>query len=77
MSSDEEKLGCERCRIGANSGTWPPPERIATSADLWAFLHKCELCGTFWMFNVREAHPISEAEAMTEFPEAFATSTGS
>lgn len=57
-----EQSGCAQCTAGAYSGTWPPPERIATLGGGWAFLHRCSFCGTYWEFNVREAHPISETE---------------
>jgi len=66
-----ESAGCMQCIIGANSGTWPPPARIAQSKDGWSFLHLCEICGTYWEFNLREAHPISEAEARAAYPDAF------
>jgi hypothetical protein len=62
---------CEACTIGANSGTWPPPRRIAVYKEGWYFLHLCDICGTYWEFRVREAHPISEAEARRRYPDAF------
>lgn len=71
MSTVSPTGGCEACRRGAYGATWPPPARIAVSKDGWAFLHKCDVCGTFWEFNAREAHPISEAEARRGYPQAF------
>jgi uncharacterized Zn finger protein len=56
-------LGCDECRRGAYSGTWPPPKQIATREDGPSFLHRCEKCGTFWDFTIRFANPITEAEA--------------
>jgi hypothetical protein len=62
--------GCEKCRAGVLSASWPPPSRIACSVDLHAYLHRCDFCGAYWQFNEREAHVIEEAEAITEFPDA-------
>ena len=64
--------GCEKCRQGVLSSQWPPPTRISTHATGWAFLHRCAECDSYWEFNVREAHAISEAEARQSYPEAFA-----
>lgn len=63
--------GCRACRDGAYSGRWPPPERLGTAAGGWSFLHRCEICGSYWVFNVREAHVVAESDARTEFPEIF------
>ena len=78
MDASSEVLGvrcstspCRDCRSGAASATWPQPVRIGQSGDGWAFLHKCDICGTYWEFNVREAHPISEEEARQSFPKVF------
>ena len=75
--SQQALEGCEYCRRGANSATWPPPSRIATSADGWAFLHRCGECGAYWEFNVREAHVIGEAEARQHYPDTLDASGGS
>src|SRR5687767_8456112 len=39
--------GCDACRMGVYSGSWPPPARIAARADGPAFLHRCDVCGTY------------------------------
>jgi len=63
--------GCERCREGAYGGTWPPPARIAVNPEGPAFLHRCEICGTYWDFDLRFADPITEMQARNLYPAAF------
>jgi hypothetical protein len=29
------------------------------------------MCGSYWVFNVREAHVVTESEARSDFPGAF------
>ncbi len=70
--SEEKSGGCEECRRGVYSARWPPPARVAAHASGWSFLHRCEACGAYWEFNVREAHVISEAEARQNYPEVWA-----
>lgn len=63
--------GCEECRKGVLSASGPRPTMIACSEALHSFLHRCGICGSYWIFNEREAHVIEETEARTEFPGAF------
>jgi hypothetical protein len=67
----ETKHGCEECRRGAYSGQWPPPARVATHEDGPTFLHKCEICGAYWHFDLRFATPISEERAKSLYPSFF------
>jgi hypothetical protein len=72
MSSTKElPTGCDACRKGAYSGSWPPPQRIAVREDGPTFLHRCELCGTYWDFDLRFANPVTEEKAKTIYPDYF------
>lgn len=55
--------GCGECRQGVLSSQWPPPKRIGVIGDLHVFVHRCDKCRAYWIFNEREAHVISDAEA--------------
>ena len=70
MSSIEIRGGCAECIKGVYSASWPPPKRVKMS-EYGDALHCCDVCGTYWLFNVREAHPIMEDEARRLFPECF------
>jgi len=63
--------GCEVCRHGVLTATWPQPERVATSIDYHSDLHRCSNCQSWWIFNEREAHVISEDEAKSIFTDYF------
>jgi hypothetical protein len=65
--------GCAVCRQGVLSGRYPPPTCIGIIAEGWAFLYRCEACGSYWIFNLREAHIISAAEARDLCPAPFPT----
>jgi hypothetical protein len=69
--SDWMTKGCEICRRGVLSATWPQPERVASSNEAQAFLHHCVECKSWWQFNQREAHVISETEAKETFHSYF------
>lgn len=62
---------CDAWQKGAYSGTWPPPARIAVHSDGPTFLHRCEICGTYWHFTLRFANPIAEDKARELYPSAF------
>ena len=64
--------GCAQCRAGAGTASWPPPQRIAVNADGPSFLHRCDVCGTFWQFDQRFVGPISEEKARRSYPAHFA-----
>ena len=55
--------GCEACRQGILSGSWPPPRQVAAQPEGPIFLHVCDRCGSWWEVNLREAHVIDAAEA--------------
>jgi hypothetical protein len=71
VNLDRQHQGCDLCERGAYAGTWPPPARIAVIENGPTFLHKCELCGTYWEFTISHAYPITEIEARTRYPDAF------
>jgi hypothetical protein len=48
------------------------PQKLATSTELHAHLHRCNSCGTYWEQGERFPSEISEDEAKRDFPEAFA-----
>ncbi len=56
---------------GGLRGAWPPPRRIAVNGDGPVYLHRCDLCGTFWQFDMRFANPIPEEMARRAFPAHF------
>jgi len=67
-----EAVGCSECKRRVYSGTWPPPGRIAVHPDGPTFLHRCEICQTYWHFTNRLAMPISDNRARELYPSAFA-----
>ncbi len=71
--STTSSLGCEECRRGAYSGTWPPPKRLTVNPSGPTFLHRCEICGVFWDFMLRFATPITEEKARQLYPSVFET----
>jgi len=71
MNVESKCLGCEACKKGAYGASWPPPQRIAEDPDYPSFLHRCELCGTYWDFELRFANPITEDKARERFPFVF------
>ena len=58
---------CDECRQAALRGGTEPLEEIAISEEGPLFLYRCKICGTLWEANLREAHPISEKVAKTQF----------
>ena len=75
--------GCQQCRQGVLSGMYSPevakrqgmelmpPAYVMTSVEAHAHLHHCGVCGSWWEFNEREAHVISEHEARSTFSAYF------
>jgi len=63
--------GCDVCNRAAYS-KGPGLEQIAADPDQPVFLYLCKSCGTYWEFDIREGHPITEDEARNHFPHAFA-----
>ena len=72
---DDEKAGCEVCRMGAYRGSLTEPRRIAADPDGPIFLHRCGACDAFWEYDLRSARPISAEEAAATFPQAFEPQT--
>jgi hypothetical protein len=70
------KHGCDKCRNGVLSGLWPPPKRIGVNVDGPTFLHRCELCGAYWDFDIRIVTPINEDEAKKMYPGVFKGTIG-
>jgi hypothetical protein len=68
--------GCDACRQSALRGGGSSLVRVAVREDGPSFLHRCELCGTFWDLTIRFANPISEDEARRIYPFAFESPTG-
>ena len=78
-----ESQGCTECRQGVLSGMYSAeaaerqgqpqmsPAHVATSNEAHAHLHHCDSCNSWWEFNEREAHVISEHEARNTFPAYF------
>jgi hypothetical protein len=65
--------GCEECRSAALRGMQTPLVKLGASLGP-IFLYRCNVCGSYWEENLREAHVISEAEARESFPDVFASS---
>jgi len=68
----DTRLGCAQCRKGAYGGSWPQPRRIAVNGDGPEYLHRCDICGTLWHFDMRFANPVPEERARRFFPAHFA-----
>jgi hypothetical protein len=64
-----ETKGCEVCRKQWEVGQHPP--ELAVSIPLHTRLHRCSVCGTYWIQEERYADVIQEEEARRSFPEAF------
>ena len=71
VPNTEQKQGCQLCHQAAYGGMYEPLKKLATAPDGWAFLFQCEVCSTYWLQNVREAHIIQKAEAQRDFPQVF------
>ena len=69
--SEWQDRGCPACRQGVLSGRADVPERVATSLGAHAHLRRCQMCGSWWEENEREAHVIDEREARAMFPAYF------
>ena len=65
------KQGCEICRQGVLSGSSSSPALVGTSIANHARLRRCHACGSWWEENEREAHVISEADALRTFKDLF------
>ena len=75
--------GCDECRKGVLSGMYSPdvaawqgnevspPTFVYRSIQANADLYRCDRCGSWWQFNVREAHVVSEREAEIVFADYF------
>ena len=48
-----------------------PLVELATSSGP-ILLYRCSLCGAYWRESLRESHLVTEAQARTDFPGAFA-----
>ncbi len=68
----DTRLECAQCREGAYGGAWPQPRRIAVNGDGPEYLHRCDICGTLWHFDMRFANPVPEERARRLFPAHFA-----
>lgn len=68
MTSHAE-LGCEACRTASLRGMASPPLRELGHATGPVFLYQCAECSALWEENLREAHVITEAEALRTYPE--------
>ncbi len=57
-----DQQGCDQCRRGILSGTWPPPTELGHIGG-GHFVHRCEFCGAYWVIALREPHTLSDDEA--------------
>ncbi|MFO0820822.1 MAG: hypothetical protein U1A77_22935 [Pirellulales bacterium] len=55
--------GCDACRKGILSASWPPPKRLLSLDEWHSFLHQCDECSAYWLYGEREAHVISAESA--------------
>ncbi len=65
--NNTNSLGCDVCRQGVY-GFGTQPVRIAVYPDGPTFLHRCEVCGTYWEYTISHAYPISEEQAHSDYP---------
>ncbi len=69
---DWMQQGCAECRRGALTGCASPLREIGQSTGP-VFLYVCDVCGAYWIENLREAHVISETEARAVLGPAFSS----
>lgn len=62
-----ETKGCDVCRRMWETGMQPP--RLGISLARNAYLHKCNVCGTYWEQCERYANVISNEDAKKFYPE--------
>ena len=66
MSSWEDK-GCFVCRRKWETGE--PPNRLGINLARNAYLHWCDVCGTYWEQYERYADTISVEDAAIYYPD--------
>jgi hypothetical protein len=64
-----ESKGCAICRRQWETGE--QPRRICISQERQAYLHLCEVCGSYWEQAERHAYTISEDDARSFYGTYF------
>lgn len=59
-------LGCADCRAGVYAAGQPRFVIASSPVDL---LYRCGSCRTWWIGDGRSLHPVSDDEALRQFPE--------